>query len=308
MANTNCAACEELRNDAPNLIVNGITNTEIASLKNNTGFNPSSGNDDCTDLNNANDCFIGNMEAEVDAYDVCDWKPFMKRYIPNEWTVNKSIISAICGLWAGMPDMTDIEKRLKQLCALLEATNKHPVHRYGILNNSEGDQNPTRRGGTIGQKNGSPLLVPMLESELDPYVWAAQNVGINWGVLETEGCTSGRCLKYEWISPSLVGYKFNPDLTIENGDILWYVDKTTAQGWGLTDEIWNAFDVSSWTWYDYAITNRTLGWFRLDVDRSRMGANYLTMVYLGSTYPNNNPAGYRINEPEEPDHLYTWNC
>lgn len=99
MANLNCEACESIRQDDPNLIVNGFTDTECASLQNNTGLNPSSGNDDCEDLNNLNDCLVGNMETEVDAYDVCDWKTFMKKFIPNVWTVLKAMICAICGLW-----------------------------------------------------------------------------------------------------------------------------------------------------------------------------------------------------------------
>lgn len=99
MANTNCNACEELRNTSANFVVNGITDTECNSLKNDTGLNPSSGHDDCTDLNNINDCLVGNMAEEVEAYDVCDWKTFMKKFIPNVWTTFKAIICAICGLW-----------------------------------------------------------------------------------------------------------------------------------------------------------------------------------------------------------------
>lgn len=99
MADYNCSACSELREDAPNFINYGLTSTEVTSLQNNTGLNPSSGNDDCTDLNDMNDCLIGNMETEIDAYDVCDWKTFMKRFIGNVWTVIKGIICSICGLW-----------------------------------------------------------------------------------------------------------------------------------------------------------------------------------------------------------------
>lgn len=105
MANVNCNACEEIRQDSPNLIVNGLGDTECTSLKNNTGLNPSSGNDDCEDLNNLNDCLVGNMEAEVDAYDVCDWKPFMKKFIPNVWTTIKAVICALCGLWDNMANI-----------------------------------------------------------------------------------------------------------------------------------------------------------------------------------------------------------
>lgn len=99
MANYSCNSCEDLRSTSPNFVVNGITDTECTSLKNDTGLNPSSGHDDCTDLNNINDCLVGNMAEEVEAYDVCDWKTYMKKFVPNVWTTIKSIICAICGLW-----------------------------------------------------------------------------------------------------------------------------------------------------------------------------------------------------------------
>lgn len=99
MANTNCSACEDLRQNAPNLIVNGLGSTECTSLKNNTGLSPSSGHNDCTDLDDMNDCLIGNMEQEIKSYEVCDWKEFMKNFIPNVWTMFKGIICSICGMW-----------------------------------------------------------------------------------------------------------------------------------------------------------------------------------------------------------------
>lgn len=105
MANKNCAACDDLRTNSPNLIVNGLGDTECSSLKNDTGLNPSSGHNDCTDLHNMNDCFIGNMEEEVDAYEVCDWKEFMKNFIQNLWTVLKGIICAICGIWTNIHNL-----------------------------------------------------------------------------------------------------------------------------------------------------------------------------------------------------------
>lgn len=107
MANYNCSACSELRENAPNVIVNGITETECNYLKNNGGLSGQS--DNCTDLERLNDCLVGNMEDEVDAFEVCEWKPFMKNFIPNVWTTMKGIICAICGVW----------KRLEQIeCTL----------------------------------------------------------------------------------------------------------------------------------------------------------------------------------------------
>lgn len=102
MANISCSACEDLRQADANLVINGFSDTECASLKNNTGLSPSSGNDDCTDLNNLNDCLVGNMENEVDSYNNCDWKEFAKKFIPNVWTTLKGIICAICGLWTNV--------------------------------------------------------------------------------------------------------------------------------------------------------------------------------------------------------------
>jgi hypothetical protein len=99
MIDYDCSACEQLREDAPNFVVNGMGDTEVTSLQNNTGLNPSSGNDDCEDLNAMNDCLVKNMETEIDSYNVCSWKEYVKALVGNLWTVNKGIISAICGLW-----------------------------------------------------------------------------------------------------------------------------------------------------------------------------------------------------------------
>lgn len=103
MANYDCSACETLRTTDPNLVVNGFSDSECNYLKNDTGLVGNS--DDCTDLNLLNDCLIGNMEDEVDAYDVCDWKTFMKKFIPNVWTTIKGIICAICGIWTNIHNL-----------------------------------------------------------------------------------------------------------------------------------------------------------------------------------------------------------
>lgn len=98
-ATRNCESCSDLQENSSEFVVNGVTENVCTSLKNNMGFNASSGHDDCTDLEYANDCLIGNMEDEVDAYEVCDWKEFMTTFIHNLWSVLKAIICAICGIW-----------------------------------------------------------------------------------------------------------------------------------------------------------------------------------------------------------------
>ena len=102
MAKYKCSACEELRKSAPAVIRNGVSNSSCVSLKNNTGLNPSNNIKDCEDLENLNDCFVGNMATELPKYDDCNWKKFMKDFIPNVWNTFKAIICSICGLWCNI--------------------------------------------------------------------------------------------------------------------------------------------------------------------------------------------------------------
>lgn len=102
MANTNCNACAELKSEVPELIVDGFNDSMCSSLKNDTGLETSSGHNDCTDLNNMNDCLVGNMDVELDGYDACTWKDFMHDFIPNVWTMFKGVNCAVCGLWSNV--------------------------------------------------------------------------------------------------------------------------------------------------------------------------------------------------------------
>ena len=98
----NCEACEDLRQTDPNMIANGWSDAECASFKNDTGLVPSKGHNDCQDLEDMTDCLIGNMDAEVDKYEVCDWQKFMHDFLPNLWTVLTAIRCALCGIWTNI--------------------------------------------------------------------------------------------------------------------------------------------------------------------------------------------------------------
>lgn len=101
MSNIDCNACNDLREYAPEFAQNGVTSTVATSLQNNTGFNPNLTvlHEDCEDLNDANDCLIGRMDQEIEAYEMCDWKEFMHKFLPNLYDMLKAIIASICGLW-----------------------------------------------------------------------------------------------------------------------------------------------------------------------------------------------------------------
>lgn len=98
-ATKDCGACKKLRDKSSELITNGVTSTICTNLKNNKGVALDDGAGDCTDLDQMNDCLIGNMEDELNAYEVCDWKRYMHKFIRNLWNMLRAMICAICGIW-----------------------------------------------------------------------------------------------------------------------------------------------------------------------------------------------------------------
>lgn len=101
MSNISCDACNNLREYAPEFVQNGVNENVCASLMNNTGLNPGLTvlHDNCDDLHDVNDCLIGRMTDELEAYDVCDWKDFMQKQNSNLYETLKAIICSTCGLW-----------------------------------------------------------------------------------------------------------------------------------------------------------------------------------------------------------------
>lgn len=119
MADYNCSACEDLKQNSYDFAANGVTDTVCTSLKNDTGFSTKSGHDDCTDLDTANDCLIGNMAEEVAKYEACDWQEFEKEHITNEHNLFKAIICAICGIW------TNIHELWAEIAKIWKVVNRH---------------------------------------------------------------------------------------------------------------------------------------------------------------------------------------
>ena len=105
MSQPYCGACTELKEYAPSFTVNGVTDAVAKSLRNNTGLVKSNKHNNCEDLNDVNDCLIGRMAQEVDAYDVCDWKQFMKKFTGNLYETLKAMIMSECGLWCNLDAM-----------------------------------------------------------------------------------------------------------------------------------------------------------------------------------------------------------
>lgn len=301
MANISCNSCESLRQAAPNFVINGLGSAECTSLKNNTGLDPSSGHKDCADLEDMNDCLVGNMEKEVDAHS-CDWKKFAKQFIGNLWTTLKGIICAICGLWThveGLEDKTD------NLCVLIDSVLAPPLSRYGILPNKYGQDHPDNRGGVIASKGGSPVLVAMEQSELSELSWNQQNVGIYHGLQRVRACSTNTCQIMEWIAPNLIGYKVRPDLTLDEGDLLWSCSVAELRAWGMTEDMIHGYTISSWIWFNYGISGNPRGavWIKLAIDDGRM-----RMTYEGKVGADQLTANRRIMEDSNPAKLYRYGC
>lgn len=296
MANHNCQACDDLKSTAPSLIVNGMGDAECASLQNDTGLNPSSGNNDCTDLNNLNDCLVGNMEQEVDAYDVCEWKPFMKRFIPNVWTVLKGIICAVCGLWANLTSIlnqiNDLWARLRALCDMIGYQSAPPVANYGSLVNNTTSPN---YGGTIASKNGNPVFVKVTET-IPPAYLGNVGVGIKYGKRQSTRCSDGACTVMEWLAPHFYGMRVNPDVELAWMDELWSVDKATVMGWGMTEATWNQLAIVPIAWSsDYIALATALFGVRMSIESNR-----LVLKYYGAIGSSNAAvSGKRIDNPRD---------
>ncbi len=282
MSNIDCGACNDLREYAPHFVQNGITSTECNSLKNDTGLNPSltTLHTDCDDLNDVNDCLVGRMDGDLEAYETCDWKKFMHKFIPNVYETIKGIICALCGAWAKLHDHDD---QLEDLCIKIDNAMTPTTVVYGKT--PYNDVNPQRIIGELGLKNGNPLIIIPPREEASPNFYTNTGIGIGFVKKRLRNCTNGACRIYEWIVPHIYDVQISGDA--EDGDILWYCSKEDFQAQtGMTDYLWEAYTISSWIWKDFGLGDRRYAWIEITVDPEKMGPNYITIVYRGTSYPN----------------------
>lgn len=281
-----CSACEELRENAPNFVQNGITDTECNSLKNDTGFNPNltTLHTDCEDLDTANDCLIGMMDGEIEKYEPCDWQEYMHKFIPNLYQLLKAFVCTICGIWTNIHNLwshvTDLEDAQVDICDLLQNTIAPPLRAYGV--------HPLKTSGTDVGHATNKVRFHADDGTLNPYTKSSQGIGISYAKLETTDCKTGRCMVYEWIQPKIYMTYIKEDTTV--GDVLWYCEKSEFQNaTGMTDFLWRTFTESSWTWNDAMINNgANYGKFarlQITVNPGNMGNNYIGVTYNASTYP-----------------------
>lgn len=138
-----CKACEDLRNDAPDFAENGVTDAVCNSLKNDTGLDASNGHNNCTDMDNATKCLIGNMVDELERYDTCTWKDFMKIFLTNLFAILNAINCSLCGVWVNIHNIwAEIERIWAAIHAIQDEIAdiweniENILRRLGIIDNS----------------------------------------------------------------------------------------------------------------------------------------------------------------------------
>ena len=96
-----CTACEELKQNAPHFILNGITERECESLQKDTGLNNelSDFRNNCEDLNEMLDCLVRALHEKLPAYDVCNIKDYIDQLMTNLYNLQKAMICSKCGQW-----------------------------------------------------------------------------------------------------------------------------------------------------------------------------------------------------------------
>lgn len=302
MSSINCEACDNLRNTSPEYVQNGVTDTICASLQNDTGLNPSLStlHDDATDMHNINDCTIGRMTQELEAYDVCDWKEFMKKFLPNLYEFNKAVNCVDAGQWDEIHDLWDYAK---DLCNKFDSFMWPSTSPYGVFPYA----NPgAREIGTIPEIDGAPAIIFAPESDLSYPERAC--FGITYQKRQSISC-SGVCRIYEWYNHSWYGAGLGPNTKI--GDIVWYCDKETFMAaTGCTEHFWNmtADKNVGWNVHGY-MTNRSGVVMRTQIrDDGGMGPDYITIRYHAGSYPASDQRGLLFGSGGDADKSTQSSC
>ena len=192
MSSIDCGACDELRQTSPDFAQNGVTKTICNSLKNDTGFNPglTTLHTDCEDLDTANDCLIGRMGQEIEAYDVCDWKTYMRKFVGNLYELLKATYCAICGIWTTLHRHDcEIEHLYEGMSfrvgEVYDTTVTHVVPGKGVSISARGsglnesDVSLRYRGGALLQGTGSLVFYTENFTDVDG---TAREGNAYWGI------------------------------------------------------------------------------------------------------------------------------
>jgi len=238
MSEVSCTACQELREAAPDFVTNGVTETACNSLAANKGLDTTNGHNDATDLHLANDCFVGRMQDEVKAYDVCDWKKFMKLFIHNLYEMLKAIICTIRGIWTKIAAhdaaIKDLQDGSADFCEATSNIMELALHRLHGVRRTKVKADVTSDGGGI-----------MCNTVTATYCDKTAVIDMVALYIDVGTCTS-----------------------IQNGDIIWTIEKSDVVPDLMHESTWNGIMTygfmqplctveGKWTVYAVAAENET---------------------------------------------------
>lgn len=276
MANIDCNVCDDLKEISTEFTSLGITDTVCTSLKNDTGLNPSLPilHDDCEDLELMNDCLIGRPKDELEKYDQCDWKKFMRKFLWNLHEMLGGIICAVCGLWTNVHSLTRrvkaLEDMVKDICGLLNQQMNQNMDLYGTLTGTRLEDETERIGGEIVDNHGEPAVVEATQGSWD-------GVGFYYKKSVYKSC-DGAAKTYEWIQPYIRNYSYNTN-TVYN-DVIWRVSVAQLQQWGLTNSLINQFTNYPQWWDGYC---RSWGEYFGSTLHMQVVNGYLEIKLIGAT-------------------------
>lgn len=297
MSTIDCNACDNLRENAPEYVMNGTTNAICNSLKNDTGLNPnlSTLHTNAEDLHDINDCTIGRMAQEIEGYEICDWKEYMGKYVPNNYELLKAMICSQDGLWTNMHDLWDFAR---EVCNKADQAMMPTGTAYGAFPYAT---NQNRVLGTINTKNGSPLMtVYNAEDILNVNNRPVAGPGIQLSVQTLSRCSDGACRKYVRVEPWFYGVYLNANAAID--DIIWYAPTADLLSkTGVPVDFLDTMRVNypgdanhggGWTWSTGIdlMGSHKQAWLRLEIDpQNNFGEDYIVLRFTGTSYPNEAP-------------------
>lgn len=125
MANEYCNDCIDLDENAPDFMLNGVTQAVCNSLRNNTGLNPdpTNTNDNCDELATVVNCKIGSFIDKYTKKGECDALQAVLELAHINEEIYYLMLCSMCGLWEGVEALRKILQQLRTINVWNNTTN-----------------------------------------------------------------------------------------------------------------------------------------------------------------------------------------
>lgn len=132
-----CASCTTLETSNYDFVQKGLTDDMFNSLKKDKGLKESNGWNNCTDLQDMNNCLIGGMVNDIPSFNSCDLDKALIESLNNIMQLLDAIIAGDCGQWEQIwliwDEIAKIKERLDKIEARLDALEGTTGKMYDAL-------------------------------------------------------------------------------------------------------------------------------------------------------------------------------